>query len=1069
MNPTLLRIGFVALVCAVLSSGFANELKAQNYDDYASVTEWERSVNADNLPDWFTTNNDRSAAVLYIDGTRHLLIASAPALSDDVHVRIVNAETGADTPFGLDLNNYPEIGTFQLSDVLVSDDNKIFLTNYGENLWNAFQLVMYADTSDSDPEIVLSDSDTVDDDDWGLARTVSITGNYEDGTATVYAISDNGSNSVARYTQTGPGEHFGNTPEIIELPEPVGTNPTASAFETGSAGFYQTGGGQPVRKYDEDGELLGTIPEEVIGTGTMRAIFINSENGDDYVAVYSFSNSNAKLVKVPGGDFEDAFVIASTQSLGDADNANGTGSVDISMGENGSFDVYVLATNNGIGAYHIAEFEEEPETPLAGDYYIPQGDHGQGFESLGAAFDAFNELGLDGATTFYITDDLDETSNVLKLNRNDNSESASLRIAPAADTSPTITVAANNSADDENENVGLLILNSNWVTIDGCDEVCGENGHLTISSNDGNVGGNGLISVYGSSSNITIKNTNIVYAGDNGDAVGIRARRNNANTAGIVNLLIEGNTIGTEDVPFSDGLRLWGSEENPNNTSAVNNQIYASHRGITTFWNVDNVFDGNKIWLVNPKEDVGFYSGIYLALTSGETIITNNEFKNLAVNRSESASYAGGIVINSILGPHHITNNTFAAAAFENTGAAEGNSVYGIVLNNAAGNSENFIYHNSFRIGLSNESGTHAAFGVEGVDGTTQTWNFVNNLYTIENESDNSFAYSWPFEVEAFHSDYNNFDLSGTAGVATFGEGRFDSLVDWTPENGADENSSEVAVEFVSETDLRLTGSSIGDDNLAGTLLESVATDIDGTERNAFAPYKGAFEGDVALTGDVQIGTFALIAPSDGFELNLQGESDQEIEISWEEPAANESVTYTWHADSVGGDFSDPLLSVPSDGDGSETTLTFTYETIDTILNAQGVEEGETAEFIWTVTAHADDVVRFANEPYELTITRNLSVSREIAETPVEFSLSQNYPNPFNPTSTIEFTLPETADVVLEVYNINGQLVSTLVDSRMNSGQHSVVFDASNLASGVYLYRIRAGNYMETRQMTLIK
>jgi hypothetical protein len=59
--------------------------------------------------------------------------------------------------------------------------------------------------------------------------------------------------------------------------------------------------------------------------------------------------------------------------------------------------------------------------------------------------------------------------------------------------------------------------------------------------------------------------------------------------------------------------------------------------------------------------------------------------------------------------------------------------------------------------------------------------------------------------------------------------------------------------------------------------------------------------------------------------------------------------------------------------------------------------------------------------------------------------------------------------VRLEVYNISGQLVSTLVDSRMNAGQHSVIFDASNLASGVYLYRIRAGRFTETKQMTLIK
>ncbi|HAW80229.1 MAG TPA: hypothetical protein DCX27_11290, partial [Balneola sp.] len=80
-----------------------------------------------------------------------------------------------------------------------------------------------------------------------------------------------------------------------------------------------------------------------------------------------------------------------------------------------------------------------------------------------------------------------------------------------------------------------------------------------------------------------------------------------------------------------------------------------------------------------------------------------------------------------------------------------------------------------------------------------------------------------------------------------------------------------------------------------------------------------------------------------------------------------------------------------------------------------------------------------------------------------------NYPNPFNPTSTIQFTLPQSGEVRLDVFTITGQLVTTLVNSRMSSGEHAVTFDGSNLASGVYIYRIMAGNNVQTKRMTLIK
>lgn len=90
-------------------------------------------------------------------------------------------------------------------------------------------------------------------------------------------------------------------------------------------------------------------------------------------------------------------------------------------------------------------------------------------------------------------------------------------------------------------------------------------------------------------------------------------------------------------------------------------------------------------------------------------------------------------------------------------------------------------------------------------------------------------------------------------------------------------------------------------------------------------------------------------------------------------------------------------------------------------------------------------------------------------ETPEQFSLDQNYPNPFNPVTVIRYQLPVNSQVRLEVFDMAGRQITTLVNSQQNAGTHSVNFDGSNISSGVYMYRLEASGISLTKKLTLIK
>ncbi len=121
---------------------------------------------------------------------------------------------------------------------------------------------------------------------------------------------------------------------------------------------------------------------------------------------------------------------------------------------------------------------------------------------------------------------------------------------------------------------------------------------------------------------------------------------------------------------------------------------------------------------------------------------------------------------------------------------------------------------------------------------------------------------------------------------------------------------------------------------------------------------------------------------------------------------------------------------------------------------------------LWVATPHGNEV--FSDRAELWSDTTVVSVKREEAR-PLKYRLGQNYPNPFNPSTTISFTVPRFSHVTLSVYTILGQLVQTVVNENKAPGVYHVQVDGSRWGTGVYFYRLSAGNFVQTRKMALVQ
>jgi hypothetical protein len=216
------------------------------------------------------------------------------------------------------------------------------------------------------------------------------------------------------------------------------------------------------------------------------------------------------------------------------------------------------------------------------------------------------------------------------------------------------------------------------------------------------------------------------------------------------------------------------------------------------------------------------------------------------------------------------------------------------------------------------------------------------------------------------------------------------------------------------------------------------------------------------------------LQPATGATVLVQGDPDADLlTVSWRvgTDPDSDALTYTWEL-ATDGLFSNVVLSATGLTDASLTLTTRALN--DFLRDVLNVTGGNSIPLYHRVSVSDGVNPPVLGDAALVTFTRGLVTSIEDVEIPTEFSLKGNYPNPFNPSTTISFDLPSSANVSIEVYDLQGRQVMLMDNMELSAGANRVVqVNAGDLGSGIYIYRVVAelatGLVFETGKMTLLK
>ena len=315
---------------------------------------WERSIANSNLPAWFGTDTERGLGYGFIPDTysynnnHRLFVVSR---SDGIKVKLLDAETGTDVS---ELNTSGiSGGTIPLNDIELSEDGIIFGCNVtADASINPFKIYIWVNLSSAPTQIISYASPEV----VSLGEIFTVVGNYSTGTAQIWVASGSNSSAGKVYKWSMSGGSFNSIPGIVALSDNA-FGAAAATYPLTTGEFYWNANEQNVKKYNSSGNLVGTIPSLVIPVESNSIKYMDRVIGNEYIATFQYGEgkNNAIITEITNGVLSDAIPYAITNSLGNAANPNGTGDIAIRHNPDGSKNIFVLATNNGIAAYRTVE------------------------------------------------------------------------------------------------------------------------------------------------------------------------------------------------------------------------------------------------------------------------------------------------------------------------------------------------------------------------------------------------------------------------------------------------------------------------------------------------------------------------------------------------------------------------------------------------------------------------------------------------------------------------------------------------------------------------------------------
>ncbi|MDY0080775.1 MAG: T9SS type A sorting domain-containing protein, partial [Ignavibacteriaceae bacterium] len=315
---------------------------------------WQLNSGNGTLPGWFSTNNTERGIAFgstnsKLESDDRLFITST---NGGIFIRILNASNGAEVG---SLNNTGITGgALPISDVETTADGKILVCNLTENAsLSPFKIYLWnSETSVPSNIINWLSSDAVK-----LGDKFTVTGSYSDNSAVIYAASEtNGINKLYKWTMSGGA--FTNNPTIINLTgvEEVPA-PSASVGPLPNGDFYWKASMMKLRKYTSTGSLIDTIPSAVVPLQGNAVRYVGKVNNKEYAVIFQYGNinENARIIEVSDNNYSQAISLETTPTLGMNPNIYGFGDVTVRINQNGSADIYVLSTNNGIGRYQTIQ------------------------------------------------------------------------------------------------------------------------------------------------------------------------------------------------------------------------------------------------------------------------------------------------------------------------------------------------------------------------------------------------------------------------------------------------------------------------------------------------------------------------------------------------------------------------------------------------------------------------------------------------------------------------------------------------------------------------------------------